>query len=274
MLLTLEKLENMARFAAYFDASGHPDTPKPMFVCGLISSAEKWLKFQEKWLTLLEGYEIESPFHMTDFMAGEKQFKAWADDKRARDEFQLRALKLINRYTLKDVAIGIDVADFDRVHREYVVPPDSPVEQLSKPFPYCAMGAFVETLHWANNYVAKHHKKRPTLAKGFELEYVFDRDDKHRGQFKTVLRRVFRQEPIFRSTREAVPLQAADMIAWYLANAAKEMTAPNHVIRGPRDALIEAARALPGAQEWRYADWGHFEAHCDKHGYAKKTAAG
>jgi hypothetical protein len=259
----------MAMFTAYFDASGHPDMPNPMWVCGLVSTVDKWLKFEEKWKSLLAYFDIENPFHMTDFMAGEKQYKSWAHDKTTRDEFQLKAIKLINKYTLKDVALGTNVPDFYRFHREYVIPPNSPGELLSKPFAYCAMGAFLEVQAWAFNYATKKQKRPEQIFR--ETEYVYDRKDKHRGQFATALRKTFGRDPIPRSKVEAVPLQAADMLAWRLANAAKEMVAPYETARGPHDALLEAIRTLPGSSEWRYADWTDFEAHAKKFGFARQV---
>lgn len=70
----------MATFAAYFDASGHPDSGTALFVSGFVSSEKKWLLFEQEWAALLAGYRITPPFHMKEFAPGAGQYAAWKDD--------------------------------------------------------------------------------------------------------------------------------------------------------------------------------------------------
>ena len=105
---------------AYFDASGHPDAKVGAFLSsGFVSTDEKWLRFEEGWLALLDEYGISNPFHMAEFASGVGQYRSWAHDTAHRSEFYAKATRLLKRWTNKGFSQGIYLPDFDRMHREY-----------------------------------------------------------------------------------------------------------------------------------------------------------
>jgi len=243
--------------------------PGAMFVSGFVSPSANWVKFEKEWVALLHEYGIANPFHMTDFANGAKQFAAWKDDKEKRTEFYSRAIKLINKRTHKDFSQGVLVDDFWRMHREYEIPSDFAGGVLSSPYAYCAVGAFVKVVEWVRRYVKKDGRLSKTLSSA-PIEFVYDRGDHDRGEFATIMRREFKINPIRRSTKDAVPIQAADVLAWEHAKWQKEQLASSG--RPTRESLIEMARVFPGSGEWVFGKWEGFGKYCEGKGFPKKMA--
>jgi hypothetical protein len=191
----------MAMFSAYFDASGHPDDSSYMCVSGLVSSVQRWQRFEREWLALLDLNGITPPFHMKEFAPGTGQFRAWKDDKAKRERFMVDAVKTIRRNTRKSFSRGIDVEALRRVAKEY---PNLDFASLG-PYVWCGMPVALKAGKW----FGKHGTDGVD-----DMKVFFEQGDKHQGQFAEEFRRVFTFEPIFLSKKECVPFQACDLIAW------------------------------------------------------------
>ena len=252
----------MAMFTAYFDASGHPDDSTAFFVSGFVSSVRDWVKFEKEWLALLDDYNIPNPFHLTDFISGRKPYDTWFLNKSRRAEFYDRAIRIIRRRTNKDFSQGIVVADLERLHAEFEIPVNDAVgNTLASPLTYCGVGAWVQVQAW------EQRAKGRGLRIDGPIELIFDRGDKHRGQFARIMRDVFDIEPILKDKKDFLPIQAADILAWEHRRAADDSIAGN---RRPRDEFSEVARQFPGAAEWVFSRWDKLSSYCDEKQFPKK----
>jgi len=74
-------------------------------------------------------------------------------------------------------------------------------EHCSNPYALCGYSAVNMGVKWARNKQAK-------------IRFIFEGGDKGAGQLNTMCQRTFGVEPLFLSKTEAVPCQAADLLAW------------------------------------------------------------
>lgn len=253
-------------YTAYFDASGHPDAKAgtAMFVSGFIAPAPEWIKFEREWLSLLAEYGIENPFHMTEFIACAKQFVGWKHDEKRQLEFYGRALKVIQRRTNKAFSQGLFVDDFWKLMKQYEIPEHHALaSSLKTPFSYCAVGALIQVLKWA--------QRRRGLGPRVDgpVEFVFDRGDKHRGQMATALRDTFGIEPIFKDKKDVVPIQAADILAWEHARVCGVIR-DRDLKKLRMSSWPDIQRLFPGSDEWAYLDAQKLAALFDRAGLKKR----
>jgi hypothetical protein len=66
----------MAMQTGHFDAAGDNAAPDAVTVGGYMSPVRNWSRFRRDWRKVLDPIGI-GEFHMTDFIAGEGDFKAW-----------------------------------------------------------------------------------------------------------------------------------------------------------------------------------------------------
>jgi hypothetical protein len=253
----------VAKLSAYFDASGHPDMPAgAMFMSGFVSTDEKWLKFERAWLRLLEENEIDSPFHMTDFAGGWKQFAGWKGHTARQNAFLAEAVHIINKFTIKDFSQGIVVEDFRRVHLEYLVPDGWGDGVLATPIAYCGVGAFMKLRDWAIR-----RSRRNNFRLDGPPELVYDRNDQDRGTFDETMWKVFKLRPIRRDARSAVALQATDILAWEHARQFHPRSQQHGVARSM---LMHMAEKFPGSNEWVVARWPRLREYCEEKGFVRR----
>ena len=69
------RVDYMATFTAYFDASGD-QRQRTMSVAGFVSRANKWERYEAEWKKLLP--RSVTMFHMTDFVSGRNGWESWA----------------------------------------------------------------------------------------------------------------------------------------------------------------------------------------------------
>lgn len=254
----------MAMFTAYFDASGHPNDPKggTMFVSGFVASATGWLKFEREWLALLDEYGIANPFHMTEFIACSGQFATWKGNESRQSEFYGRALKAIQRRTNKAFSQGIILNDFRRLVDSYEIPEAyASASVLSAPIAYCGVGVLVQLARWA-----ARAKQRGLQG---PVEVVFDRGDKHRGLLAAAVRELFNIELAFKDKSEAVPIQAADILAWEHARMCGAVM-DKDVKKLRMSSWPDVQRLFPGSDEWAYLNAKKLAALFDADGLRQK----
>jgi hypothetical protein len=252
----------MAIFNAYFDASGHPDATgdgSALFVSGWISTVEKWAKFERLWLDLLAENGLQPPFHMTDFQAGRRQYKAIRRDETRFRAFKNTAIALMTRYTHKAFSVGVVIPHLRRFYAEYQVPPELPYQ---KPFPWCAMQSMRLVYKWMNNRLAAGTAK-PTD----KIEIIFQHGDKDRGEFLEAAELVYQNRPTIMGNLAAVPFQACDYLAWEHRHwLTARTTRPGAT---PSYANVMLARRL-APDSLLYADWETLTRDADAQGWAKR----
>ena len=70
-------------------------------MCGLVSSAAKWIEFDAAWIAALQSQGLTERFHMTRFVNGSHEYGAWKGDDDKRATTAERLLKIIKRHVHK-----------------------------------------------------------------------------------------------------------------------------------------------------------------------------
>src|SRR5713226_2931614 len=80
----LMAIEVIKPFNVYVDESIQHQGPKTLYaVTAYIATFERWIECEKRWQEVLDNFG-SPPFHMTEFMAREGDFKdlGWSDEKR------------------------------------------------------------------------------------------------------------------------------------------------------------------------------------------------
>lgn len=264
VLLGFHRLSGcMTQFNAYFDASGHPShtsSSASLFVTGLLSTVERWAKFDAHWLALLDDFAIVPPFHTTDFESGKKQYAGWKEDISRREEFRAGALSVIKRWTNKPFSSGVVVSDLRRLVTEY----NLPAEFATEPYPFCGGQAIKMVKEWAERGVrdGRRHGKD-------KIDIVFEHGDKHRGQLEKFLQTVHGVPIQFQNKSEVIAFQACDFLAWQHRRWLTDRETHGSRSYRPRKAMIEVARVLPKDSS-TFANWEGLVRECEAWGILRR----
>lgn len=186
-------------FAAYFDDGGHPDSDM-LLIAGFLSSADQWLLFENEWRDALEQCSLprETCFHMTDFMAGAKQFKGWSKNQKHRLLDKLVHIAAVR--CRKHFSETVFMDNYRQVNDKYAL-------QECHGAPYGLLGRNLNARlsHWLK-------------AQGSDARLLifFEDGSKHKGDLLDNCQRDGLPTPTFRKKCELIPLQAADMLAWII----------------------------------------------------------
>jgi hypothetical protein len=188
-------------FTACYDESGSPEQ-RAVVVAGFVASDEQWLEFDRNWNDTLRQYGI-SLFHAVDFFQSVGEFAKWRAhnkipelrDTRQRFLRQLLAhIKLRVRFCCSHV---VRMEDYRKVNQIYF---------LNAVPPYAISGrtAVKSVTDWASrNHISEA-----------QIKHVFEDGAKHKGSLQKSIIKYKGFEPIFKKKDEAVPLQAADLLAY------------------------------------------------------------
>jgi Protein of unknown function (DUF3800) len=192
----------LVMLAAYFDESYSDTPPRTLAVAGYLSSAEQWSRFEGEWQEFLQRYQIQNPFHMTDFMAGRGQFRGWSRQK--HDRCIESYCSIINRRTNLRISIGFDLSVYEDEMRRF---------SDIGPYGFCVF----EWMQEAERFMDRNDIRGP-------IAYVFEDGSGFGNQiFNTMVwikrRKVMRERYrlgsfSFADKRAVLPLQAADILAW------------------------------------------------------------
>ncbi|MGA7831733.1 MAG: DUF3800 domain-containing protein [Terracidiphilus sp.] len=199
----------------YADDSGsHRGEDSNLFVlAGYLLEEERWEQFSEDWDTQLKrDFPVEF-FHMTDAESGDGKFEGIASEFRRRKVKDLALL--IAGYQPIPIAVSLDKRDYNLIFKGI-----APQERDN---PYALL------LFQLMRGIAEFQKRRKQIS-GCEcepVEFIFDNQgpeelvtlswyaglvDAVPEPFKTIMANT----PVFRSDRDFLPLQAADMLAWHV----------------------------------------------------------
>lgn len=192
---------------AYIDDSASDlRADKRLLLAGYIQSAEAWAKLSEEWADELAKAPRLDSLHMATC------FEGWSEPAR---EIKINALvAVLKRYQPLSIECSISRADYVRVLRPY-----APYD-LRHPYFAC----FVGILYGVARTVAEERLSGP-------VDLVFDMQGnvgadaalwyiplKH---MDPALMRVLGDAPRFENDDCVLPLQAADMLAWYVRRCAE-----------------------------------------------------
>lgn len=183
---------------AYFDESKREDGT--FCVAGFVFPRGRAVEFQAEWRAMLAG---RSAFHTTDVVCGAKPFDGLTRDERTA--LLDRAIQIIAKTARVGVIVACDLAE--------ITPILPLVRGFNKAYPLCAhcclaaVGSDLEK------------SKRTDL-----VSFIFEQGDASQGDADALMN-IARRDPALRHAyhyhshafagkTEALPLQAADLLAW------------------------------------------------------------
>jgi hypothetical protein len=196
-------------FQVYLDESGYGD--KQLFVmAGYIARADNWARFSDEWQSLLD---YRSPHYRTleSFRMAEMQSAA----DRERCEWFYR---IIEKYVHMAIAVVVDVAAVNRVYDSFVWPNNMESDGgMRWRSPYFL--AFHSIILAINDGAAKLPTSGP-------IDFIFDdstEQEKSLHGWRSAKRflpeevgSLMGDPPIYRNDKTTLPLQAADLLAWWV----------------------------------------------------------
>jgi len=199
-----------AMFTAYFDCSQTGQQRGTVAVSGWLSTAERWIAFEEEWKQILDSFGVPY-FHMKEFAHFRGAYSdGWKDNEDKRRAFLRALLGAISHHATAGFACLVEAKDYDAVDREYCVR-----EHFGSEYALCARVCVAKVRMWLQGH-------------GLDItaEYVFD-DGDLRGRLSHLMQSDGYPPPIYKPSRDRVakdgtpirgflPLQAADLAAYEL----------------------------------------------------------
>jgi len=233
------------RYLIYYDESGtSADTPR-VAVAGLFSTEVQWHHFTRNWNETLAEFSV-SMFHSREFTHSIGEYAKWKDHKHdpvakiEREKFLRRLLSHIKLRVQTSFCTAVQMADYNQVNLDY------PLRENCSPYTLCARTCLIKARDWA--------KKRDIADR--RIIHVFEAGAEDQSQLKRQVERFSRVSPEFRKKFEAdaVPLQAADMLAYEYFLAARDVVAREiksfEELRYP----IRSLEEIPHAE----SNWGFY----------------
>jgi hypothetical protein len=260
----------LAFLRAFVDDSGSEKGDRRLFLAGYVNRTDQWTLFAEAWKVELKAAPAIEYLHMVEagHLRGEFDFrKGWNEEKRAE---KLRGLARVIRH-FEPVSFQMSI---DRRHFYKVLEPVSP-RGLANPYFTCCSALIAK--------LAQQGEKAKARGK---IEFIFDDqdgvDDDIDMFFEDMMQGISKEarrwiagRPLFRSDRDFVGLQAADLLAWHIRREHEEVGFPNmpmaEMLRGPThmiseipnsyiDAWAEHHRQQPGIESVRgKTQWRKFK---------------
>jgi len=230
----------LAVFIAYFDESFDADL---FTLAGFVSSESRWRKFVREWSVALREYSI-SEFKMSDFEHDIGEFRGWKQrDPQGRVAFISRLAAIICSRVRLGVSVSVPISEYRRI----IVPSLSPGDDLFKQHYVFCMHACLE---WINS-------RKSVLALGREdrIACVFDEHFGVHGNAVEHFRRLKGKQPwgplfhgiSFEDSKEFLPLQAADILAYENFKEMKNRVLPENPLHAQRklfERLAQSSRLL------------------------------
>lgn len=190
----------------YIDDSGKRDQSTVHVLAGYMAPADKWVAFTSEWISILSDHHVDA-FRMAD--AWRLQRKYQKNGALARDSLIVRLAHCINRHVSFAFVSVLPYQSYDK----WIAVPDIQARRPLRPY-FFAFYAMLSQIH-----LFKKNSQIPG-----QLEVIFDEQGGESQEFvlsalgefeaASVDESPFASVPLFRSDRDEIPLQAADMLAW------------------------------------------------------------
>ncbi len=201
--------------AGYFDESGLDEKSQTFCIGGYVADSKDWFELTRAWERLLVEAGV-SYFHMAEFESRQGEFKDWSDAKRFG--FIKDLLALINSTDVWGIGCGVVKADYERISAEFIARGKVTPRWYRHPYLLAFQHCLVETCIQAEDV---HPREK--------IAFVFDQQAEFHARAEKVYDeltssgkwpRAFRLGSLrFASKRDAIPLQAADLMAYELRKA-------------------------------------------------------
>lgn len=195
----------------YFDESEQPDGHAPICVGGFLFKPSGYKKFRRYWqshVLRFRGRRLEH-FHMTDLVAGHKEYKGLTISDRL--EILNHAIYAIRAYTFAGIAVTFDQAEFERK-----APPDWP-EVFGSIYTVACTMCLQSSGFWLREWGCQ-----------MNVLYVFERGHKFQDEADRLLtvagqhaeaRELFKYRQHMFEPKTEVGLQAGDLYSWVVAKS-------------------------------------------------------
>lgn len=205
----------------YLDESGDRDDPglQRVSVGGVLGPIDAWAEFEAKWTSVLHEFRV-SELHMTDLVSKRGEFAGWTDAR--CDEFLGRVLESLERAESVLVPVGRVspvlfyreakmLSDSDRWSSQQrhlaVLLGEDPIVTCFRDVVCVADDEIA--VRWGENEKAKVVFDKPPKGKRRALKNAYT--------FVTQLRPALVGDLDFRCSKETLPLQLADFVAYEVA---------------------------------------------------------
>lgn len=193
---------------AYVDDSRKMLGRKSLFMAGYINFPERWIEFSREWARVLrEGRPIQY-LHMVDAHAARGEFRGWG---RLDREIKVAALaQVVANSAPWSFHVSVNLSDF--------------AETFDKSMPHGFQSPYLVCFIAVATQIGRH---TASFGAPMPVDLVFDEQNQiHKAALalydgmKAMQpddRRIWMgSTPIFRSDKDVLPLQAADMLAWHV----------------------------------------------------------
>jgi len=199
--------------AAYFDESGIHDGSVAVAFSGYSSSPDIWQKFSIEWMKRLDDFGLKF-FHMHEFVARVEPFDKLGEAERV--QLMRSLIACIIDHDIAGTTIALKRDDFS-----VVMPGIS--GRASDPYYMLMMRAMVDVLLYASLRKERvlftfHRRQKVVELAGLLHDAILD--------VHPWLASVISDQTVFGSTREHIPLQAADLLAYESYRRACNLHAP------------------------------------------------
>ncbi|MBV9077822.1 MAG: DUF3800 domain-containing protein, partial [Methylobacteriaceae bacterium] len=194
---------------AYVDDSASDQGKRDLVLAGYVNTADKWAEFSHAWASELKRAPSIAYLKMREARNLSGEFKGWRSEDR---DAKVQALARIIRETgPASIHSRVSRNDVDRM-----IKPVAPYA-MRTPYFYCFQAILLP--------IAIHQNRSNDVR--VPIDFIFDNQeglgDEARNLYKLIrlqqpseIRDLLSFDPIFRDDKLVNPLQAADMIAWYI----------------------------------------------------------
>jgi hypothetical protein len=199
----------MALFTAYFDASGNSVDQPFVIVSGYVANWIQWKLLESQWKLIHAEFEVNTPFHMSDFVSAHSNPK-YATQRNARSDYVTiastpgRGSEFLKKLTIAQMGMAncgvsciIDMGVYSEV---------SSVLRLQEVIPPYALGARM--------CIARVRKWEEEFDVQEPVECIFEEGDFGQGKFTDLMVSEGNDSPIYKKKKDFAGLQAADHYAW------------------------------------------------------------
>ena len=208
------------KYQAFFDCS--PDDirdPIPAtVVAGYVASVEQWTSWECDWRLVLAAFDVPY-FHMREFNGYQGAFSSskWKSAL-YRAEFVSRLAKITTHWTIGSFAGRMEQRICEDANQL------CEVDRFFNPYAACGRDCAVRVRDFV----------RDEFGSGVPIDFIFERGDQGVGMLASLMQKSELPQPIFKRPRlaenkqlniddpPALPLQAADLLAWELRRGVKD----------------------------------------------------